>query len=344
MRTLINPREIWKREDEDFSPWLARNLNLLNDILHTELTLVSLEQSVGRFSADIFCVNAIDGSLAVIENQLEITDHSHLGKILTYAVGLQSRYIIWISTEFENEHRNVLEWLNDNTGPGFQFFGVKLELISINNSECRPRFSLISEPRNRIHLPVNRPSSRNLPSQQGSSSRNLPSQQGSSSRNDHVDSRSQFWSKFREYIDNSSTSLEPVDWDPNKPDYLGFNIGQTHFWLAAWRHPRGIQIAVNLHMRQQYIETHFDQLEECKDEINQDFNTDIRLEWQREPYHLRNLVRQNPDHNIPQVGVYNRSVNLTYEEDWTDYFTWMVNNLENLYRVFHPRIEQLFRQ
>lgn len=320
MRTLINPREIWQREDEDFSPWLGRNLDLLNDILDTELSFVSLEQSVGRFSADIFCVNTVDGSLAVIENQLEITDHSHLGKLLTYAVGLQARYIIWISTEFENEHRNVLEWLNDNTGRGFQFFGVKLELISVGDSECRPRFSLIVEPRNRIHPQVNaRPSV-----------------------NDNVDSRSQFWSKFREYIDNSSTSLAPTDWDPNKPDYLGFDIGQTGIWLAAWRHTRGTQIAVNLHMRQRYIESHFDRLKEQHRLIEQDFGIEPSLEWHREPYHLQQLAQQDPNQNIPQVGVYDRHVDLRYEEDWTTYFEWMISNLEKLYRVFHPRVEQLF--
>ena len=321
MKTLINPREIWKREDEDFSPWLGKNLELLNDILDTELKLVSLEQSVGRFSADIFCVNTIDDSLAVIENQLEITDHSHLGKLLTYAVGLQARYIIWISTEFENEHRNVLEWLNNHTGPGFKFFGVKLELISIGDSECRPKFSLIVEPHNRIRPQVN----------------------ASLSVNNNVDSRSQFWSKFREYIDNSSTSLEPTDWDPDNPDYLGFNIvRQGHIWLAAWRHSKGIQIAVNLHMRQQYIESHFDKLKEQQIEIQRDFGTSPPLEWHREPFHLRKWARQDPNYNIPQVGVYNRDVDLRYEENWNGYFVWMVNNLEKLYRVFHPRVERLF--
>ena len=320
MRNLIDPREIWESENEKFSPWLAKNLNLLDQILGTELRLVSLEQPVGRFSADIFCVNAADDSLAVIENQLQITDHSHLGKLLTYAVGLQARYIIWVATEFENEHRNVLERLNDNMGIGFQFFGVKLELISINNSDCSPRFSLIVEPRNRIRPQVNDPSPINY----------------------SADSRSLFWSKFREYIDNSSTSLKPDDWDPNKPDYLGFDIGQTHIWLAAWRHSRGTQIAVNLHMRQQYVESHFDKLKELPREIKQDFGIKPTLEWHREPYHLQQLAQLDPDKNIPQVGVYNRDVDLRYEDAWTVHFEWMVGNLEKLYRVFRPRIEELF--
>ena len=316
MRTLINPREIWESENEDFSPWLSRNLNLLDEILGTELRLVSLEQAVGRFSADIFCVNVADDSLAVIENQLEITDHSHLGKLLAYAVGLQARHIIWVATEFENEHRNVLEWLNDNTGIGFQFFGVKLELIPVNGTDCTPKFSLIVEPRNRIRL------------------QNYPPQIDNS-----VDPRSGFWSKFREYIDNSNSSLKPDEWNPNKPDYLGFDIGQGHIWLAAWKHSQGMQIAVNLHMRQQFVESHFDRLKESQREIDLDFGTEPRLEWNREPYHLRNLAQQNPDHNIPQVGVYNRHVDLRYEDDWANYFEWMLSNLEKLHRVFHPRIE-----
>ena len=320
MRNLIDPREIWESENEDFSPWLARNLDLLDRILGTELRLASLEQPVGRFSADILCVNAADDSLAVIENQLEITDHSHLGKLLTYAVGLQARYIIWVTTDFENEHRNVLEWLNDNIGIGFQFFGVKLELVSVGDSECRPRFSLIVEPPNRSRLPVN----------------------DSSPVDYSADSRSLFWSKFREYIDNSSSSLEADDWDPNKPDYLGFDIGQTGIWLAAWKHSNGTQIAVNLHMKQQYVESHFDRLKEQHRLIEQDFGIETPLEWYREPYHLQRLAQQNPNQNIPQVGVYNRHVDLRYEENWTDYFEWKINNLERLDRVFRPRIEQLF--
>ena len=323
MRNLINPREIWENETEDFSPWLARNLDLLDQILYTELRIVSLEQPVGRFNADMFCVNANDDSLVIIENQLEITDHAHLGKLLTYAVGLQARYIIWIATEFENEHRNVLEWLNDNTSPGLQFFGVKLELIRIDSSDCRPKLSLMVEPRNRIRPQVNY----------------------SPPVNDSVDSRSQFWSKFRQHIDNFGTVLKPADWDPNKPDYLGFDlgfdIGQTDIWLAAWRHTRGTQIAVNLHMKQRYVESHFDKLNERRVEIEQDFGAEPALEWSREPYHLRDLVRQNPDYNIPQVGVYDRRVDLKYEDSWTDYFEWMVSNLEKLYRVFRPRIEQI---
>jgi len=148
MKKVVDAREVWRREDEDFSTWLVKNLELLDEILGTELELIRREQPVGSFFADILCVDRkSNNSLVVIENQLGRSDHDHLGKLLTYATGLQAPTAIWIATAFEHEHLNALVSLNRRTNNLFRGFGVKLELKSIDNSKCLPTFTLVAEPR-----------------------------------------------------------------------------------------------------------------------------------------------------------------------------------------------------
>ena len=148
MMKVVNAHEVWRREDEDFSPWLVKNLELLDEILGTELELIRREQPVGSFFADILCVDRKDhNSFVVIENQFGQSDHEHFGKLLTYATGLQARTVIWIATAFDQDHLNALVSLNRRTNNLFRGFGVKLELKSIDNSKCLPTFTLVAEPR-----------------------------------------------------------------------------------------------------------------------------------------------------------------------------------------------------
>ena len=147
MMTVVNAREVWRREDEDFSPWLVKNLELLDEILDTKLELIERETLVGCFFADILCVDRKNNdSLVVIENQLGRSDHEHFGKLLTYVAGLQATTAIWIATGFEHEHSNALAALNRNTNHRLRCFGVKLELKPMNHSKCLPRFTLVVGP------------------------------------------------------------------------------------------------------------------------------------------------------------------------------------------------------
>ena len=108
-------RDTWEKEDQDFTPWLAteENLSVLADTLDMELKLAVQETNVGPFRADILCKNADGGSWVLIENQLERTDHSHLGQLLTYAAGSHAVTICWIAENFTEEHRAALDWLNE---------------------------------------------------------------------------------------------------------------------------------------------------------------------------------------------------------------------------------------
>ena len=147
LRMEENLRRIWSREDDDFTPWLSENLTLLSNILNMNLEFVGQHIEVGRYECDLLCRDTVGNSYVVIENQLEEFDHDHLGKALVYTAGLNARTVIWIAEDFTNEHRETLDWLNENTHNCIQFFGVKLEVIQID-SLCAPKFNIIVKPPN----------------------------------------------------------------------------------------------------------------------------------------------------------------------------------------------------
>ena len=104
------------------------------------------EQPVGPFSADILCTNTDDDTQILIENQLEKTDHRHLGQLLTYAAGLDTKTIVWIAQAFTEEHQAAIDWLNEITEAGISFFGLEIELWRIGESLIAPKFNIISKP------------------------------------------------------------------------------------------------------------------------------------------------------------------------------------------------------
>lgn len=154
----VELRDIWPTEASDFTPWLARpeNLTVLGDTLGLELELEAQERAVGPFRADILCKDGYSENWVLIENQLERTDHNHLGQLLTYASGLEAVVIVWIAAAFTEEHRATLDWLNRITNESFRFFalrsscGVSASLPPPRNSTwCR---SQITGP-NRLRAP-----------------------------------------------------------------------------------------------------------------------------------------------------------------------------------------------
>lgn len=144
----VNIREVWQGEASHFTPWLAtpENLERLGEALAMALESVATETPVGPFYADIVCTNLNDNSTVLIENQLERTDHRHLGQIFTYAAGLDAVTIIWISPQFTEEHRAAIDWLNRITQDEFSFFGVEIELWRIGNSPPAPKFNIVAKP------------------------------------------------------------------------------------------------------------------------------------------------------------------------------------------------------
>jgi hypothetical protein len=144
----VDLRKYFPREDFDFTKWLAEpdNLELLSDEIGIGIESPQVEADVGRFNVDILAQEENTERKIIIENQLEITDHSHLGQLITYAAGLEAEYIIWIVRDVKDEHRQAIDWLNEHTDEKLNFFLVAIELWQIGESTPAPRFNIICRP------------------------------------------------------------------------------------------------------------------------------------------------------------------------------------------------------
>lgn len=139
-------RDAWKHEEQSFTPWLAANIDHLSEAINIPLELTGTEVAVETFSADILARNPQDNSVVLIENQLETTDHTHLGQIMTYLAGLEARTVIWIAPNFREPHLSDIRWLNEHTADGFSFFAVRLRVVRIGDSPFAPIFEVVEKP------------------------------------------------------------------------------------------------------------------------------------------------------------------------------------------------------
>ncbi len=197
----ILPRNAWKHEAQDFTPWLAENLDQLGDAIGLQLEAEETEAAVGPFSADILAKDLL-GRVVLIENQLEATDHSHLGQILTYLSGLGAEIIIWVATDFREPHLSAINWLNENTTENFSFFAIRLRVVRINNSIPAPVFDVLARPNQ-----WERNMQKKMRANTGESSRFAPI-------------RREFWSQYLQRYPNDAE--------------LGVQItGNASNWLAA---------------------------------------------------------------------------------------------------------------
>ncbi len=142
----VDLRNVWPNEAVDFTPWLAENISALGDALGMDLELQEREAAVGGYSLDILATDPNRNRPVIIENQLDTTDHDHLGKLLTYAAGFDANVVVWLTREFRDEHRQALDWLNQRTGGDTLFFGIVLELWQIDGSKPAPHFNLVAAP------------------------------------------------------------------------------------------------------------------------------------------------------------------------------------------------------
>lgn len=144
----VDLREVWRHEAIYFTNWLAKpeNLELLSDEIGIGISLIQTEASVGNFNVDILAEEEDTGKKIVIENQLEPTNHDHLGKIITYASGFDAETIIWIVKNVRDEHKQAIDWLNEHTDSGINIFAIEMEVWKIGDSPYAPKFNVIAKP------------------------------------------------------------------------------------------------------------------------------------------------------------------------------------------------------
>lgn len=253
----VDVRTLWKHEQYDFSNWLAqeKNIELLNDVLGLTLVDIEKEAYVGAYRCDLVAKDDTTGIKVIIENQLESSNHDHLGKIITYASGLNANVIVWIVTQAREEHRSAIEWLNNNTNSEINFFLLELHAYKIGNSLPAPKFETVEKPNGFIKYA------------KGISSQGQISESESE--------RLAFWTLFNEIVASRG-----------KP----FNIRKatTKHWYNISIGKTGASISVNLVNKDSsvvvelYIDDNkklFDTLLEQKNAIESELG--FEMEWQR---------------------------------------------------------------
>lgn len=148
LEEITDLRTVWPHEALDFTPWLSQedNIALLSDAIGLDITVDETESTVGDFSVDIFACETGTDRKIIIENQLENTDHDHLGKLITYASGKSADVIIWLVKHAREEHKAAIEWLNNHTDAKVDFFLCEIKLYRIGNSEPAVKFEIVEKP------------------------------------------------------------------------------------------------------------------------------------------------------------------------------------------------------
>ncbi len=143
----LDIRAVWRNESADFTPWLLKNVDVLRDALGgLDLELERAEHPVGAFSLDLIGTDLTHGVPLIVENQIESSDHGHLGQLLTYTAGTDAGTIVWVTKGFRDEHRVALDWLNEHTGEGIRFFGLVVKAVRIGDSLPAPMLDVVVQP------------------------------------------------------------------------------------------------------------------------------------------------------------------------------------------------------
>lgn len=308
----VELREIWKSEAMDFTPWLARpdNLEILSETLGIDLELEAQEKSVGPFRADILCKDIGTDSWVLIENQLERTDHVHLGQLLTYASGLEAVTIVWVAARFTEEHRSTLDWLNKITDESFRFFGLEVELWRIADSPAAPKFNIASKP-NDWSRSVSR------------AARAIDDAELSETRL----KQREFWDALHDALDDAQG---PVSGNrkAQAQSWMNYSVGRSGFALAAVMLRRTKQVRAELYISNSHAEAYFRLLQRQRAEIEADLG--YPLEWEEMPERRDRRISCCLDETDPEN-----------EADWSRQHNWFTERLNDFYRVFRDRIRVL---
>jgi hypothetical protein len=304
----VELRDYWSDEARDFTPWLAAagNLALLGKAIGMDLEINSVEKGVGPFFADILCKDVARDKWVVIENQLERTDHSHLGQVLTYAAGLEAETVVWVAPRFTDEHRAALDWLNEITTENISFFGVEIELLRIGDSAPAPRFNVVCHP--------------NDWSKAVKASAHIRELSGTGRL------QLEFWTGFSAFMEGKS----PIKCQKPQPqNWMNHSIGRSGMHLCSiastWdseANQAGHELRVQLILDGAESKEQFARLEARAQEI--EAKVGERLTW------------HNPaERRVCKLYV-RRAANLDERSKWTEYFSWLQKKLETFAHVFGP--------
>ncbi len=305
--TEVDLRGTWPHEASTFTPWLAREENLarLARELGLELELEGVEVPVGPYSADILAKDVGTGDYVVIENQLEKTNHDHLGKIITYASVLDAGTVVWIASNFTDEHRKALDWLNNRTDDELQFYGICIELWRIGKSPPAPRFNVVSRPA-KIVKPIG----------------------GGGTGGALTETRKlqlQFWTEVREALQTARAA--PSLQTPRPQYWYDVAIGRSYFVLSLIANTHENRIGIRVYMNHRVADQALALLENEREQIEKEIGAEL-------------LWNPNPENQDKIIALHHQA-DLAKKDEWPGHIDWMTNNVVAFRKAFQHRIKKL---
>lgn len=300
-------RELWKNEAQDFTPWLEANPDQLGALLGMELEFVR-EQSVGLFSLDLLGRDKNSDQLVIVENQLDRSDHSHLGQLLTYAGGFEPAYVVWIAKEIRSEHKAALEWLNSVTNSETYFFGIEVKAIRIDNSNPAPLLDVVVQP----------------------NSWSKQAHETKSAANDSPRSRQYlaFWERVISEFGSEFTELKNRKASPQL--WLSASSGISAVNLALVFSSRGLKAEFYFGSKNEELNTNrFEAALAARDLIES--KLDRSAEWE-----------SLPGQKASRIAIYGPECDVVNESDWSSYIEWFRNSYRDL-RNATPTLVKVIR-
>jgi len=282
----VNIRKLWNHEQYDFSDWLskAENLEQLNEVIGLTLSEVEKEVYVGSYRCDLVGIDETTGDKVIIENQLETSDHEHLGKIITYASGLDAKVVVWIVKEAREEHRSAIEWLNNNTSEKLNFFLIEVHAYQIGDSLCAPKFEIVEKPNGFI--------------------KNVKTQNGARDYNKSQGERIEFWTRFNEILVERG---KPFNVRKATSDHwYDVAIGRSGVHVSMTLVNKERVVGIELYIRED--KKLFDKLYAQKDEIEEKLG--LKPEWQKnEGKKSSRILYRMPGLNFNDHSNYDQLIN-----------------------------------
>lgn len=298
----LNVREAFKDEARDFTPWLAKeeNLQLLSEEIGVEIKLVQVEANVGRYSVDILAEEEGTGRKIIIENQFSSTDHDHLGKLITYASGHDAKVVIWIFEELRDEHRQAIEWLNENTNAELDFFAVNLQLWKIDASNPAPKFDISVSPNEWTKTIRNR---------------------GSDELSDTKLQQLEFWTQLKTFAAKEFPQLRLQT--PQAKHWTNIALGSSHAHLSLTVNTNKEQLACEV-----YIQNDKDLFQWLKTKDSEiESRLKMPLEW-IEASKASRIKNSREEFSIGDATKY------------TEYFQWLLKSTIAFQRVFSDLVKE----
>lgn len=307
----VDLREIWETEDKHFTPWLAREENIaqLGDAIGIDLEVESQEQNVGPFRADILARDTAANHYVLIENQLEVTDHKHLGQILTYAAGLDAFSIIWIARQFTDEHRAAIDWLNRITDENINFFGIEIEAIKIGDSIAAPQFNVVAKPNDWT--------------------RSVKKATNDGELTETKIKQCEYWTALKQYVDDNGKPFKMQK--PSPQHWIYIALGKSGFHLSLTVNSQKNQIAVTLEINTKSASDNKTYYDILKDNYQQEAADSIS----------KNLIWSRLDDKKVSTISLTASFNFLDPSTRDEQFAWFMNTVIKFDKFFRPKIKSL---